>query len=377
MEEIKTGQHIATDYFTCTFDLPIIDKDEEKLIVDDKVEEFKSFLNIEEILPARKDRYKYSYKLAEGIQINLVGPKSHGIPTMNIEFKGEGCREFERLNPDKSWCDFFYYMLITKQGRPSRLDIAFDDFDGTLCPFEWVRDKLDKGYFTTLFKDKEYIITGSKSKGYSINYGSKKGPKALTIYQKNLQKKMKDIYWTRFEMRYYHNDAINTSHDLLNALMGKHKDIAASGDEAFKIFGIGLLLSMLDIKEDNNYDSNHQYMVKRDSKWEEFTSNPTKIKISKANARPRIWPNYSNYCKNLLVNYITVSILKNNKNYYQFTTEILKETLDKLETFNPLKLNQLNKYLKENNCEELTNAGFEQFKLDLKNEIEVERRLPF
>ena len=66
----KSGMHVIIDYFTCTFDLPILDEEDEKDIVNDKVEEFAEFLNISEfeVTKAKKDRYKYSYKL--GTKLN-------------------------------------------------------------------------------------------------------------------------------------------------------------------------------------------------------------------------------------------------------------------------------------------------------------------
>ena len=377
MEELKTGQEIKTDYYTCSFDLPIIDKDEEKIIVDEKLEEFMTFLNVKEVLKTSKDKYKYSYKLAEGIQMNFVGPKSRGVPTMNIELKGEGCREFERLNPDKSLKDLLEFTLIKHQGRPSRMDVALDDFDGKLCPFNWVREKLDNGYFITIFKDKEYAIHGSKSKGYTIAFGSRNGSKQLSIYQKNLQKKMKDIYWTRFEMRFYHNDAINAAHDLLNALTGKHQDIKASGENGFKLFTIGHLLSMLDIKEDNNYDENHQYMVNRDPRWNEFTGDPLKLKVSKIEKRPNKWLTYREYCKSLLGMFMLVLIISNNYNFYHVSTELIEMANETIQAFTPRRLSQLNRYLNDNNHESIDNDKLIEVQMVIQNELEVERRLPF
>ena len=382
---IKTGMHIIIDYFTCTFDLPILDSDEEKDIVLDKVEEFREFLNINEyeVIKAKKDRYKYSYKMGNGIQFSLVGPRSNGIRTASIEFKGEGCREFESLNPDKTWCDFLYFMLVTQQGRPSRKDITIDDYDGTICSFDWLRAKFDKGFFTTSFKDKDYKIYGSKSKGYTMEFGSRNGPKALCIYQKNLQmqskykEECKQPYWTRYEMRFYHNDANNVAHDCLNAFLGHYEGIKESGEAGFKRLAMGLFLGLIDVKEDNNYDDNHQYMAPTDPKWIEFTNNPLKLQISKTDKRIGKWKSYYDYSSNFLPLFTSVLLILNNKNYYQLTTEILEMMLKGLENFDKNKIKKLNLFLSENNQQTFDEESFNAFVEEVRNEVDKERRLPF
>ena len=381
----KSGMHVIIDYFTCTFDLPILDEEDEKDIVNDKVEAFAEFLNISEyeVIKAKKDRYKYSYKLGTNIQFSLVGPRSQGIPTASIEFKGEGCREFEALNPNKTWRDFLYFMLVTNQGRPSRIDITIDDYDGKLCSFDWLKEKFDKGFYTTIFKNKEYQIYGSKSKGYTMEFGSRNGPKALCIYQKNLQMKSKhnketnQEYWTRFEMRFYHNDATNVATDILNAFEGYYEGINKKGIDGFKELAMGLFIGLIDVKEDNQYDANHQYMAQTDPRWSEFTNNANKLQVSKMEKREGKWKRYYDYSANFLPLFNSVLLLLNNKSYYQFTTEILKMMLDGLEKFDKNKLKKLNLYLSENKIAPLDDEGFERFKNELYDEIYKERRLPF
>lgn len=385
MPEIKTGKHVIIDYFTCTFDLPILDSDEEKEIVLDKVEEFREFLNINEfeVIKAKKDRYKFSYKMGNGIQFSLVGPRSSGIRTASIEFKGIGCREFESLNPNKTWKDFLYFMLITNQGRPSRIDLTIDDYDGTVCSFEWIRSKFDKGFFTTSFKDKEYKIYGSKSKGYTLEFGSRLGPKALCIYQKNLQLKSKykqeciQPYWTRFEMRFYHNDANTVAHDILNAFTGNYEGIKENGQLGFKKLVMGIFMGLIEIKSDNNFDDNHQYMAPTDPDWLEFTGSPEKLQISKMDKREGKWKSYYDYSSNFLPLFTSVLLLLNNKNYYQFTTEILEMMLKGLENFDKNKLKKLNLFLSENNQQTMDEEAFKSFVDEIRQEVENERRLPF
>ena len=49
--------------------------------------------------------------------------------TCHLELKGEGCRDFEKRNPDKSWINFVLF-LVQLNARFKRIDIAIDDFSG-------------------------------------------------------------------------------------------------------------------------------------------------------------------------------------------------------------------------------------------------------
>ena len=47
----------------------------------------------------------------------------------NIELKGQGCREFEALNPDKTWDDLLKFFVLDYDANVKRIDIAIDHFD--------------------------------------------------------------------------------------------------------------------------------------------------------------------------------------------------------------------------------------------------------
>ena len=90
-----------------------------------------------------------------------------------IELKGEGCREFENKNLDKSWMDFLEFFVIRLNANPTRIDLTIDDYDGSIISFEWLKGQLDLENFTTNFKSKKYTIHGNSVDGYSIQMGNR------------------------------------------------------------------------------------------------------------------------------------------------------------------------------------------------------------
>lgn len=83
----------------------------------------------------------------------MAGPKSKaGWPTCSIILKGTGCREFERLNPDKTWYDFILFFITILNANPTQIDLTVDDYDGEYFDFNWIKAKLDKGNFTSTFQ---------------------------------------------------------------------------------------------------------------------------------------------------------------------------------------------------------------------------------
>ena len=101
-----------------------------------------------------------------------------------IELKGEGCREFENKNLDKSWMDFLEFFVIRLNANPTRIDLTIDDYDGSIISFEWLKGQLDLENFTTNFKSKKYTIHGNSVDGYSIQMGNRSSIQELVIYEK-------------------------------------------------------------------------------------------------------------------------------------------------------------------------------------------------
>jgi anti-anti-sigma factor len=136
--------------------------------------------------PYAQNRFKYQYLLGDSIILRLLGPElKSGYKTCMIELKGEGCREFENKNLDKSWMDFLEFFVIRLNANPTRIDLTIDDYDGSIISFEWLKQQLDQENFTTNFKSKKYTIHGNSVDGYSIQMGNRSSVQELVIYEKN------------------------------------------------------------------------------------------------------------------------------------------------------------------------------------------------
>ena len=136
-------KEIKIDYISVTFPLVLQPEDNELEIVMDIVKMISNYLCFNYVEVKREEystlRFKYQYNLGESTILRLSGPENDsGYRTCHLELRGEGCRDFERRNDDKTWYDFFMYMLRLN-GEFKRIDIAIDDKSG--CEI-----KLDKLY---------------------------------------------------------------------------------------------------------------------------------------------------------------------------------------------------------------------------------------
>lgn len=385
----KTGVHVSLDYFRATFELDILDMAEEEIMVREEVYDIAAFLGISknEVNERnyKKDKYKYMFELGSEIELGMIGPKSAaGIPTCSIHLRGQGCREYEARCPDNNWKDFLKYFLLEKDAKPTRVDIAIDDFDGDKVDMNWIEEKLKKKQFVSCFKHKYHKIHGCEEEGFSLELGSRNSSCQLVIYDKLKEqtiKKKKEVnqkYWVRYEMRFFHEKAHKLALELLLALDGKlHGIDNKTGDEAFIAFANCVFMGILDIKSDNNFDINHQCDVETDSKWNAFLNDASKWKISPEVNRSNCWNSKQNSVKRIMPNYFLVLWLQAQQNSYHFTTLILRDFLeyyDKLYT--KAQKNLSNTYLAENGLEKVDDTKLDDIKANIENELE-ERKLPF
>lgn len=213
--------------------------------------------------------YKELFKLGENINLYFFGPEDkNGSSTWRIECTGQGCRELEDRNIDL--IEFMGYFRQEYQMRGTRIDIAIDDFKGEPS-FEWILDKLEKGCYLSSFKS-DYERIGTKSKGYSIQFGGRTSTRTLLIYQKNFERENKGYhlnidYWTRFEMRWLHDRA----NDLL--------DMILSSEFELNTYAKGFLFDMLDIKVRKVERGYNNSLINTSPKWLKFLDNVKKCKV--------------------------------------------------------------------------------------------------
>ena len=149
------GKEIKIDYLSATFPLIVENEENELVVVMDTVKMIANYLNIDSLEVIREEystlRYKYQYSLGDSITLRLSGPEcDSGYRTCHLELKGEGCRDFERRNQDKTWCDFVLYILRLN-GKFKRIDIAIDDFTGNEITLKEIYNKIKKCNYTSIF----------------------------------------------------------------------------------------------------------------------------------------------------------------------------------------------------------------------------------
>ena len=180
-----------------------------------------------------QDGYKYQYTLGENIIVRFGGTstkmkmiidlensvKSELLyDSINVELKGEGCREIEKYaNYQVDYIKIMKYFIYEKKGRCKRFDIAIDDTTGDVIGMKTVYNHLEKGWFTSCFR-KEPTLTGEFAKtidfndrSLSIYFGKKGGSHKpgleLCIYNKKAERLFNNDsyegdYWVRYEQRY-------------------------------------------------------------------------------------------------------------------------------------------------------------------------------
>ena len=373
--EIRTGVHIIIDYFAATFPFICYEEDDEYKIIDDILMIIIEFLGLtkEEIVKQDfvQNRFNYQYKLGQFIILRLIGPElKSGHKSCSIEFKGDGCREFEALSPKKTWIDFLVFFVIKLNASPSRIDLAIDDYEGKYITMDNIKRKLDGKQFTSSFKDKDYTIHGSDKKGFSIQFGSRTSTQMLVIYEKLKEQITKGIdcfqtYWLRFEMRYYKEKAHNVCMCLID-----------NGMEGFRNYVFGLLYQMIDLKEETNYGDENLHKAGTYLSWKQFLEEAEKAKIEKYKIRVNGFETYKNWVSPLASFYLLNLILHQSKDIKSALLTMLRETIITITNIDKRKIKKINSYLIEKSLTKISLKDLLVIKEKVLNYINVEE-LPF
>ena len=284
------NKEVIFDYVSATLPERLIGNQREQ----DKAYElrnvFKNFFKLHvcqiKELDYATNNFKYEFVFSDFITLRCGGPyNDSGFRTCQLELKGEGCREFERLRPDLKWKDFFYF-LIGLDAKFKRVDTTIDDKSGKEIKMEDVFNKIKNGYYTSIFRSKPKYF-GTLEDGLTINLGTRQSQVELCIYdklhqQESLNKKCGFEYWTRYEMR-FRGDKANA---IIEELLENYQN------DEIPIYGIDLsgfaskaLYRILDLKEDNNYSLDDQRHTKTDPKWLAFLNESEKGELPKTTVR--------------------------------------------------------------------------------------------
>ena len=377
---------IKPDYLRASIELEVTDQEFEEEIVNDKKIEIANLLGVNEDEIGERDhhkeRYKYMFEFGDSMEVGMLGPKNaRGIPTCSIHLKGQGCRDFETRNLDKSFVELLRELKYGENATFSRIDTAIDIYNKEILDMEYLESKLKKKQFISSFKKKYYKKHGCPEEGESIEMGSRDSPSHLVFYDKLLEQKAKHHevdkdYWLRCELRFKHEKADQFVTELIAAYDGKLKGINKIGDAAIEEYIKSVLLGILDIKEDNNYDLEHQYLVNTDPKWQAFTGSQ-KWNIDATGRKETSWIKKEEVMSHSLPSYLLTKYMLAGCNPYQFTTAMVDVLYNSLNKFAEKKNRKaINIYLRENGLPPLDDEQFKILKEKLKEDYE-ERRLTF
>lgn len=374
-------KRIIIDYLSGTFSLDLVGDENERVKVFEYVEAWREFLHLDDCqiqeCSYATNNFRYQYILSDYITLRLAGPENEfGMKTCQIEMKGEGCREFERLRPDLKWIDLFYF-LMEFDTNFKRLDVTIDDLSGNQIKIEDVFKKIKNGYYTSVFRS-EPKYHGILDTGLTIDMGSRKSLIELCIYdklkqQQALNKEVENDYWCRYEMRFRQEKANAVVIDLIKNY--KNNDIPIYGID-LKAFAIKSLYSILDLKIDNNSNAKHQSDIQTDSKWLKFLENTEKGILPKAETRISTSETRFNYIMPKAKMIILQWILECNFDSNMFLERILNEELDLLKGTTKSQLYRFNQYLKEKNKPKVNFEQFDELISNIDRMLD-ERSLPF
>ena len=389
--DVKSGTEIKIDYLSLTFEFRCYDNDIELEKVDEVVQIVSNILGVpeEEIIEADygKGNFRYLYHLGEGTDLKICGPINKlGNRTCSLQMKGTGCRVFERNNPDKTWQELLLDLGTGFEANCTRIDIAVDDYDGKLVPFDWVMDKLKRKMYTSAFVNPPTFITNEKD-GSSISFGGRKSTQMLVIYEKDKEQRSKGYecnqeYWTRFEMRFQHEKANLIFNDVIYAMMGKirypeEREIP-KGYDGFKIYTSSLLYKLLDIKVENEYDASNKGKAATEPNWLKFVNDIQKAKIPSVSRGNPKWLKYNKYINQTLPSYLLIMYVLANENPSQFSKDLIKTLYSGIDSIldDKRKLKKVNSHLKELEQISLDNSSVYKIKDELAKYL-LEEELPF
>lgn len=245
--------------------------------------------------------YEVKQKFDEGLYIQIGGENTKnalGHNTTLFEMQGHACRLFEeRLVHDAPFEANDDYDPITIRsgwlrlleqiasmgGKCTRIDLPTDDLTG-IVPFEDLREKVKAHEYTTnmrSFRLNDQMPHGrdsseetfTKTAGYSATFGSRDTVQ-LCIYNKLAERlrhggTVNTSFWIRYEVRYYHQNAVRAFDGLLRAYeQGKEVEFIA-----------GCLAGCISFKEKRAKGRN-TYEMKAWDKWEKFLANVESQEIS-------------------------------------------------------------------------------------------------
>ncbi len=349
-------------------------------LAEEKVEEFATFFNIDaaEIEKSKygKNMYSLEYILGEHIVLRIDGPRNDDYQkTCHLELKGQGCRDFEVRNPEKTWVEFLL-LLYNMNSNFTRIDIAIDDFEGNDMTLEWVEQKIKKKQYTSIFRSK-YKPRGTLETGLTITLGETTSQTQLCIYDKLIQQAENGVendksYWVRYEMRFRHKKANAIAYLIMM------QDKTDSDDQYkfdFKTLALEQLYGIIDFKVDNDKSHAAQKNQQTDPKYLRFLENVSKAKLVCEKPKETDFEDYLRRAIPYILTYFIMTYYTVDKDINLFNLDMYKLFKDNIK-FSKSRFRKININLIKMGLPPITDETIEQLKKELNNLIESEE-LPF
>lgn len=168
------------------------------------------------------DEYKTGLSFG-GITICHHGLDQEGVL---VNFSGEGCKTFERESPI-GW-EALRKIATASDAHVTRLDIAYDDFNGVLDIRELKRLRDESKYTSHLKINREERTNKRIEDGLTVSFGAIGGDVFIKFYDKAAEQKIYGKHWVRAEIQLRSQHADNALRlglpidELFASVMGKY-----------------------------------------------------------------------------------------------------------------------------------------------------------
>lgn len=276
-------------------------------------------------ISSQHNGYKNTLCYEEFIYISYGGEttSSNEGETIHLELKGQGCRKFEELGG--SWIELLE--CAHNFGKMKRIDIAYDDFTGSLN-YEKLIEKTINHEYCSVCKSFPVIMfskDGNEFKSFSITFGSRMSSRQLQIYDKKTEKESKNYKvlnlksWTRIEARFKDKFADEIKDLILISLYEKNFDIVAKG----------LIRNIVEFKEKRN--EVHSGRSKNWKAWDKLLKDSERIDVKCQYDLEKTIVKKANWLKRSVSKTLKTIYLSNPSNFYDFINYLLSTDLEKLE----------------------------------------------
>lgn len=304
-----------------------------------------------------------------GLQIDefiwyLYGGKKtkHETWPSQLIISGQGCRVFEQMGGN--WRDLFSFFLRhqTTHLKIGNLHLAIDDYEGNEVTPYMLEPYFKNKWLVTPFRTADLIhridYTGEPSNlGYSWTFG-KRGANQLHIYDKALERRSNNYYvtidkWYRYEMRFV-DDKAKQVIDLYV------QSVDENNSEMFMKFAKKLLLSIMDVKQPSQSDTNKSRWETL-PEWAMFTDSLEKINLNTKNRTETTIAKKIPWFKEDMATTMLELFIVFGPDFFEELYEILANSKFKLKH-----LNRINNYLRDKGKTELTIDDIRSLQASLK-----------